>query len=283
MPISHPRRVPVQRLPLQSQSTFLEALSLHRPADATLRQCRFVQSFILRKESISHQRRQIMAHVTSVRTHKPARSTRPPGAASPNASPCASISARRLGCNMPSLRTPISFTAHRDSPPVLPLETPLPNLIPPSKFSSPFTPANQVLHTPFHPPEPHKVTPSKRHRNRNWQWSPVLFSHVTTSPQVEENMSPAPAHTPTSPYSPLRNLTRRLSLVAPPTSSVHVPRRLSYSQACASPWTPESRHSHALASPVLIRSTLWTPASPVASRRYQLGDLQFSPFHVSSF
>ncbi|KAJ7489903.1 hypothetical protein B0H11DRAFT_2010893, partial [Mycena galericulata] len=253
---------------------FLYALTLHRLAGPVLRQSRFVRAFMIRKEGITHPRRQMTAHIRAVRSHKPARrNTRLP-------SPCApSISARRLGYDMPSL-----FTASRDSPPVLPVKTPLCALISPSKFPSPFTPANQVLHTPFEPPELHKATPSKRHRNRNWQWSPVLVRRLR-SPEVDENSSPA--RTPTSPNSPVCNLTRRLSLVSPklspPASSVHVPRRLSYSQVCASPWTPELRHSQTLASPVLIRSTLWTSVSPVASPCHQLDEFQFPPFHVTSF
>jgi hypothetical protein len=174
---------------------------------------------------------------------------------------------------MPSLQT------RNDPTPVLSVKTPLPNLIPPSKFSSPFTPANQVLRTPFHPPEPRKGTPSKRHRNGNWQWSPVLVTRLT-SPTLDEN---SPAHTPATPESPISNLIKRLSVNPPPPSSMHVPRRLSYSQACPSPWTPDSSHTQALASPVLIRSTLLTSSSPVTSPCYQLDDFQFSPFRVASF
>jgi len=216
-----------------------------------------------------HHRQQIVAHLHTLRTHRAAKSTYAPGSFSSDPpSPCVSLSARRSA----SLHSRLSFTAYRDLPPVLSIKTPLPNLISPSKFPSPFTPANQVLHTPFHPPEPHKVTPSKRHRSRNWQWSPVL-----ASPGIDENCPPA--HTPDTPDSPICDLTRRFSLIAPPSSSQHVPRRLSYSQVCTSPWTPESRHSQALASPAMIHSSLW-PSSPVPSPRYQLDDLQFSPFHV---
>ncbi|KAJ6546484.1 hypothetical protein DFH09DRAFT_1321036 [Mycena vulgaris] len=257
MPISHPRRVsPVQRpISLPSQPLFIHALSLHRPRDLTLRQPRFVRSFMFKKE----------VPVLS------------PTPCSPAATGATSISARRLGRDMPSLHSRPTFSVYRDAPPpVLSIRTPLPNLITPSKFSSPFTPANQILHTPFQPPEPHKGTPSKRHRNHDWQWSPVLVPRLT-SPGIDEN-SP-----PTTPDSPIYNLNRRLSLIRPPASSMHVPRRLSYSQACASPWTPDSSHGQALASPVLIRSALWTPTSPVASPRYQLDDLHFSPFHVASF
>lgn len=181
-------------------------------------------------------------------------------------SPSVSIAARH-SVSLQSLQSPLS---HREPLPVLSIKTPLPNLIPPSKFSSPFTPVNQVLHTPFHPPEHHIGTPSKRHRNRNWQWSP---SH----PGIDENASPV--HYPDTPDSPVCDLTKRFSLFALPPSSQHVSRRLSYSQVRVSPCTPETRHGQALASPVLIRSSLW-PSSPVTSPRYQLDDLQFSPFHV---
>ncbi|KAJ7109180.1 hypothetical protein C8R44DRAFT_801837 [Mycena epipterygia] len=280
MPSTHLRRVRVHpSISPRSQPLFIHALSLHRPArrqEHTLRQSCFVRSFMFKKEGILYPRRQITAHVHALRTHKPAKSPRS-FYPSPSAACATSISARRLGHSMPSVYGRLSSSAYPD-PPVLHLKTPLPNLITPSRFPSPFTPVNQVLHTPFHAPEPHKGTPSKRHRNR--QWSPALVPRLT-SPGFDENTPPT--HTPPTPDSPICNLTRRrLSLMAPQISFMHVPRRLSYSQACTSPWTPESSHTQVLASPVLIRSTLWTPSSPVASPRY-LDDFHFSPFHVPTF
>ncbi|KAJ7694165.1 hypothetical protein B0H17DRAFT_1058028 [Mycena rosella] len=262
MPITHLRPVRSVQAPI-SDPLFIHALSLHRARDRTLRQSRFVRSFMFKKEGSLHSKRQITAHIRALRTHKLAVLSAP--AAAPRTT---SISARRLGRDMPSLHT---FSASSESSLVLSIKTPLPA----SKFSTPFTPANQVLHPPFQPPEPHKGTPSKRHRN--WQWSPVLVPRHT-SPGFDENTSPA--HTPATPDSPICNLTRRLSLLSPPVG-IHVPRRLSYSQACASPYTPDSSFGQALASPVLIRSTLWTPSPPVASPRYQLDDFQFSPFQLA--
>ncbi|KAJ6513873.1 hypothetical protein C8R47DRAFT_1092205 [Mycena vitilis] len=277
----HPRRVFcfAQPIPLHSQTVLVygtkfhagrlitqafAALSLHRPAfSRSLRQSRFVQSF-MKKEGLVHRRKQVTAHVHVLRHHK-AKSLPPPRCVpSDPPSPRVPIFARRSV----SLQSPLSY---REPSSPLSIKTPLPNLIPPSRFASPFTPANQVLHAPFHPPELHKDTPSKRHRNRNWQWSPVLV------PGIDEN-SP-PSHYPDSPDSAVCDLTKRFSLIALPASSRHVPRRLSYPQACASPCTPDPRPVQALASPVLIRSSLW-PSSPVTSPRHQLDDLQFSPFHV---
>ncbi|KAJ7134963.1 hypothetical protein C8R43DRAFT_1239225 [Mycena crocata] len=280
MPICHLHRACAVQRPIspQSQPIFLQALSLRRPR-STLRQSRFVRSFMIKKEGILHSRKQVTAHVRALRTHKPVRPAQLTGSCvSDVSSPVfPSISERRLGHNV---QTRLSFTVYREFPP-LAAKTPLPNLITPSKFPSPFTPVNQVLYTPFHPPEPHKATPSKRHRNPNWQWSPVARLR---SPGAGFDENSPPMRTPATPDSPVCNLARRLSLIAPPTSSKHVPRRLSYSHhSCVSPWTPDSRHGQALASPVLIRPTLWTPASPVASPRYQLDDLHFSPFHVPSF
>ncbi|KAJ7470562.1 hypothetical protein FB451DRAFT_1254118 [Mycena latifolia] len=137
---------------------------------------------MLKKEGVLHSRTQITSHIRSLQIHK--------FVSLPRSAPTrgTSISARRLGHDMPSLQNHLSFNAYRDPPPVLCVKTPHPNLIPPSKFSTPFTPVNQVLHTPFQPPEPHKGTPSKRHRNRNWQWSPVLVPRLT-SPGFDENTS----------------------------------------------------------------------------------------------
>ncbi|KAJ6547369.1 hypothetical protein B0H19DRAFT_1165254 [Mycena capillaripes] len=298
----HPRRVLTAAPPisLHSQSVFIHgkgkiphglithphaALSFLRPTRQThdvLRQSQSIRSFMSKKEGDLLPRKQIVAaYVHTLRNFKgildltgrmyphplqakPMCSPGVPPSYPP--SPSVSIAARRLA----SLQSPLSFDAYREPLPVLSIKTPLPNLISPSKFSSPFTPVNQVLHTPFHPPEPHRATPSKRRRNRNWQWSPP-------HPGIDENSSPA--RYPDTPDSPVCDLTKRFSLIALPASSQHVPRRLSYSRVCASPCTPESRHGQALASPVLIRSSLW-PSSPVMSPCYQLDDLQFSPFHV---
>ncbi|KAJ7752050.1 hypothetical protein B0H16DRAFT_1547232 [Mycena metata] len=265
MRMSHPRRVS-QPLSLESRSLFIIALSIHRPRQNRVRQqSRFIRSYMAKKETIIRPRRQI-DH--ALRNHKAA--SRLPASDPP--SPAARRSA--------SLHKRLSFTTYRDSPLVLSIKTPLPGLVPPSKFSSPFTPANQVPHTPFHPPELYKGTPSKRDRNRHWQWSPVLGPRLR-SRGVDENVSPV--HTPdTADDSPICDLTRRFSLIAPP--SKHVPRRLSYSHrdASVSPFTPEQRHGQALASPVFIRSSLWSP-SPATSPRYQLDELNFSPFHIASF
>ncbi|KAJ7940839.1 hypothetical protein B0H13DRAFT_1940161 [Mycena leptocephala] len=268
MPISHPRRVHLvaRPIPPHSQALFIHALSLHRQVSRdTLRQSHFIRSFMSKKEGSLHPRRTIHVHV--LRNHTAAKAMYPTGLlASDPPSPCVSISARRSA----SLQSRLSFDTYRQTPPVLSIQTPLPNLIPPSKFSSPLTPANQVLHAPFHPPEPHKGTPSKRRRNYNWQWSPMLVP----SPGIDENTPPARALD--TPDSPICDLSSRFSLIALPK---YVSRRLSYPQVCGSPCTPESQHGQALASPVLIRSSLW-PSSPVTSPRYQLDDLQFSPFHV---
>ncbi|KAJ6455780.1 hypothetical protein C8R45DRAFT_1035635 [Mycena sanguinolenta] len=267
MPIRHaPCRVfRVAQPPLHSQSLFIHALTLHRPVKSTRRQSRFIRTWMSKKESIVT-KRQITAHLHTLRKLKAHDVPKPQGPAPLSAvssSPCAQRS---------SLANQAPFAVHRDSPPVLLLKMPRSALISPSKFSSPLTPANQVLRAPFHPPEPPKRTPSK-HCDRTWQWSPVVVS-----PGVDENC--APLDTPDTPESPISYLTRRLSRIAPLSSSPHVPRRLSYSHVCTSgPWTPEPRHSQALASPAMIRSSLW-PSSPVASPRYQLDDLQFSPFHV---
>ncbi|KAJ7046578.1 hypothetical protein C8F04DRAFT_1060980 [Mycena alexandri] len=274
MPMSHPRRVS-QPLSPDSRSLFIIALSIYRPRQNRVQQSRFIRSYMARKETILHPRRQIDAHIHALRNHKAASCLPASDPPSPAASCVPSISARRSA----SLQNQPSFTTYRDSLPVLSIKTPLPSLVPPSKFSSPFTPANQVLHTPFHPPELYKGTPSKRDRNRYWQWSPVLGPQLRG---VDENASPV--HTPdTTDDSSICDLTRRFSLIAPP-SCKHVPRRLSYSHRdpSASPFTPERRHGQALASPVLIRSSLWSP-SPITSPRYQLDELHFSPFHVTSF
>ncbi|KAJ7343675.1 hypothetical protein DFH08DRAFT_873363 [Mycena albidolilacea] len=276
MPISHPRRVFRVVQPLSP--LFLHALSLHRPANQSprhaLTQSRFIRTFVSKKEGVVHSRRQITAHLHALRNQKATKSTY--ASSGPVTSvvptPCASPSTRRSASHQSRTSVALQnrFSVYRDSLPVLSIKTPLPNLISPSNFSSPFTPANQVLHTPFHPPEPLKCTPSKRHRNRNCQWSPLV------SLGIDENCPLA--YTLDTPESPICDLTRRFSLLAPP-SSKRVPRRLSYSQSCMSPWTPESRHSQALASPAMIRSSLW-PSSPVTSPRYELDDLQFSPFRV---
>ncbi|KAF8212440.1 hypothetical protein K438DRAFT_1806515 [Mycena galopus ATCC 62051] len=271
MHISHPRHVVAQPIPLHYQSILIHALSLYRPrlSSGRQRQSRFVRAFMSNKEDVDVQKRQITAylHIFTSREHKAQRaaSSYTPTSLSASPSPRVSPSTRRSA----SLQSQDSPTASRNSPLVLSIKTPLPKLISPSKFSL-LTPANQVLHNPFHPPELQKLTPSQRHRNRNWQWSPAV------SPGIDEDC--APVNTPETPDSPIRELTRRFSLIAPP-SSKRVPRRLSYSQAYASPWTPESRHSQALASPAMIRSSFW-PSSPVPSPRYHLDDLQFSPFHV---
>ncbi|KAJ6623434.1 hypothetical protein B0H10DRAFT_2009700 [Mycena sp. CBHHK59/15] len=251
---------------------FIHALSLHRPARysrGSLRQSRFVRSFVCKKEGVLHSRRQIMSllqdlnarvQFTDIQDFSTSQSTNLPSKTAVDeqrvAPRCTSISVRRSQSNIPSPQSHLSFTAHREPLSALAINTPLPNLIPSSAFSSPFTPADQVLHTPSHPPEPHKGTPSRRHYHQNWQWSAVHLSRFT-SPGLEENSSPA--RTPDTPDSPVCNLTRRLSLVAPPTRSIYGPRRLSYSQT-------------SLASPVLIRSSLWAPSSP-ASPHCQLDDL----------
>ncbi|KAJ7172677.1 hypothetical protein C8R46DRAFT_1086871 [Mycena filopes] len=274
MPMSHPRRVPRPLSP-HSGSLFLHALSIHRPRHNRVReQSRFIRVYMAKKQHSLHPRRQINAQIHALRYSKAASLSPASNSPSPavSATSCVpSISARRSA----SIDNRPSSTTHRDSPLILSIKSPLPNL---SKFSSPFTPANRVLDTPFHPPASHKGTPSKRDRNRHWQWSPALCPRLR-SPRVDENTSPM--RTPAD-DSPICNLTRRFSLIAPPSSPKHVPRRLSYSHACASPYTPETRPGQALASPVLIRSSLWAP-SPVTSPRYQLDELHFSPFHVASF
>ncbi|KAJ7632428.1 hypothetical protein FB45DRAFT_1026600 [Roridomyces roridus] len=265
MPIIHPRRlrVPQSMLSLDSQVVLVHALTLHRSRGPSLRQSRFVESFMHRKEAKVPARRDITARIQSLR--KTARHLIPNSTRLASVSPrvtSSSISERRSGRTMPALSSLQNF------------------LITPSKFSSPFTPANQVLHTPFEPP---KATPTKR--SRNWQCSPAFQSRGPMSPTtevVDEN---------TSPESPICNLTKRLARIAPFTATpaaTHAPRRLSYSRGFgASPWTPDARRytgGQALASPVLIRSTLWaSPTSPGASPRHQLDELQFSPFFVSGF
>ncbi|KAJ7273516.1 hypothetical protein B0H12DRAFT_1228365 [Mycena haematopus] len=221
-----------------------------------------------KKKSIVTER-QITTYLQVLRKLKVHKGSKLPPLATISFSPCVSPSTQASA----ALQSQVPSAIHRDSLPVLSIKMPLSSLVSSSKFSSPLTPAHQVLRTPFHPPEPPKRTPSERSRNKHWQWSPVLIS-----PGIDENC--APANTPDTPESPICHLTRRLSSIAPPSSSRHVPRRLSYSQVCTSgPWTPESCHSQALASPAMIRSSLW-PSSPVPSPRYQLDDLQFSPFYV---
>lgn len=270
MPIAHPRHVRPQRS--ISATQLLHALSLHRPRHHTLRHLRFVHTY-MKKQGLVHSKTHISAHIRALQIDKCmarlfiSNHTSAAFHSRPVLAPTVSISARRLGRDIPSLQNNFSSSVYRFVLPVLSVKTPLPNLIPASKFPSPFTPINQVLHTPLQPPEPHKLTPPKQRSTRNWQWSPMLVPRLTSSPGLDDTPSPD---------SPICDLIRRLSHFPPPSG-----RRLSYSQACASPWTPNSPHGQqALASPVLIRSTLWTPTSPAASPRYQLDDLQFSPFHV---
>ncbi|KAK7015028.1 hypothetical protein R3P38DRAFT_2999039 [Favolaschia claudopus] len=259
MPIRHLNRVRVaQTIPLHSQQLVLNALSLRRSASHSDKrtQSRIIRNFLVKKERLMHSRADIIAHLSTLRHHQDSNKSTRPSNLLPvvPSSPCVPLHTRRSA----TLQAQLSFAVLPDP------------LIPPSQFPSPFTPANQVLHTPLHPPsEPHKGTPNKRRSSRIWQWSPIL-----PSPSFNESCLPLG-----SPGTPV-DITRRFSLLPPP-STKQVPRRLSYSKVYhGSPWMPDMSHNQALASPVMIRSSFWPASSPVATPRYQLDDLQFSPFRV---
>ncbi|KAI5899929.1 uncharacterized protein SCHCODRAFT_02525187 [Schizophyllum commune H4-8] len=135
-----------------------------------------------------------------------------------------SMSQRRQALNIPTLHRQLSLARYRSS-----------NLLS-EDFSTPITPAEQVLHTPLDPPEllPAKATAAKR----------KSFATPTSSTSPGNAASPSPLRSraprtsldrflcsPTLPspdsLSPLvKSFGRRLAL-APPT---RLPRRLSYSR-----------------------------------------------------
>ncbi|KAJ7285646.1 hypothetical protein C8J57DRAFT_1285444 [Mycena rebaudengoi] len=279
---------PLRPLATQNVLAFVEGIQIYSLAALGIsRQSRFVRSFMAKKQGIVYPIRQITGLVKNFAACKPVSSairdvfsvSSSPASGHERHKPsgCMSMSVRRLRSKLPVLQSRLSFTVYRDPLPNT-TETVLPNLISPSAFpTSPFTPANQVLHTPF---SPHKCTPVKRH-HRNWQLSPFPSSRFS-SPRTDENRPPV--HTPATSDSPICSLTRRLSLVSPP-RSIYVPRRLSYSHACTSPLTPQPSHVQDLASPVMIRSAFksgWSP-SPTSPPRYQLDEFHFSPFAFTAF
>nr|GAT43950.1 predicted protein [Mycena chlorophos] len=224
---------------LESNPILLGALS-SRPH--TLRQARsltrFVRSHILKKERVLLPHRPLASTIDNLLANRVTRRTR--------------TETRTPG------RLPISFDQQHDPFLAAPsLKAPLPALISPSSFPSPFTPHNQLLHTPFVPP---KATP------RRIQYR---------SPVADENSSPAFAF----PESPVARLSKRL--IAPP--SKNVSRRLSYPQSATSAWSPDHHPMGNLASPVFIRSasSLFASAArspPLVSPRFELDQLHFSPF-----
>ncbi|KAF7304689.1 hypothetical protein MKEN_01183000 [Mycena kentingensis (nom. inval.)] len=242
-----------------SSSLLLQSLSL-RPC--TLRQTRALTRFVYNvaaKEGHFMRHKHITHDICALQSKKKRAYFK-----------LASISRLTVGLAtrpLPTNALPTIATRRLASSQALIIEVPLPvpTLISPSNFPSPFTPANQLLpSTPFRPP-PMRLDPKATPRRAPSQ-SPVLQRRVT-----DENMSPY------SPESPVQHLTSRFLRLALPSPPKNISRRLSYSQGPQTPWSPEHKHGIPLASPALIRS--FGPCNrSSASPRYELSELEFSPF-----
>lgn len=202
------------------------------------------------------------------------------------AQPELSMSRRRLALNIPSLQRHLSFTSHRNpttliSPDSSPFELLSVGCL------TPMTPAEQIMHTPCHPPDLIRqvpnVTPFQRPALRPWNsnfssYLPSLLDTAILSPRITDDFNSASSLS--------QPPARRLSIVTPPDASpVRVPRRLSYSHNLTrSPFSGSQSNrtplDKALESPLCIRSQRWTRTSSTSETP---GNTYFSlPLDITS-
>ncbi|CAA7270147.1 unnamed protein product [Cyclocybe aegerita] len=180
-------------------------------------------------------------------------------------SDCLSMSRRRLASNIPTLQSRLSFTSTScDIKTNWPTEIPsFQMLFPIDACSTPITPLEQILHTPFHPPALQRPSPTARGNNPG--------PSVWTSVDHSADLSPL-ANIFSFKFSlcPDREiLARRHSVVSPPeVPPLNPPRRLSYSHSSKRDTSPIVSRQFVTAIPLdgSTPSRNLTLASPVAIR-----------------